>query len=112
VKTKDLLNEYKQRQWWRPVAPIVMAEYVGDWFAASRNSPYMLEAVQVLPAARDRVPAIVHLDGSARHQVLSQQSDPRLHKAIDAFRQATGVPILCNTSLNDKGEARCEYGPS
>jgi len=102
---KDLLNTYKQRQWWRPVAPLVMAEHVGEWFSTDRNSPYMLEAVQVRPDVRDRVPAIVHLDGSARHQVLARDTDPLLHGALAAFRDATGVPILCNTSLNDKGEA-------
>jgi predicted NodU family carbamoyl transferase len=102
---KDLLNHYKLRQWWRPVAPVVMAEHLGEWFTPDRDSPYMLEAVQVLPEVRDRVPAVVHLDGSARHQVVSRESNPLLHRALDAFRAATGVPVLCNTSLNDKGEA-------
>ncbi|HLK78032.1 MAG TPA: carbamoyltransferase C-terminal domain-containing protein [Streptosporangiaceae bacterium] len=105
VTTKDELNGYKQRQWWRPVAPVVMAEYVADWFTPDRDSPYMLEAVQVRADVRDRVPAIVHRDGSARHQVLSRDVNPRLHQAIDAFRAATGVPMLCNTSLNDRGES-------
>jgi carbamoyltransferase len=104
TKVKDLLNCYKQRQWWRPVAPIVLAEYTGDWFEQRRPSPYMLEAVEVRPEAKDKVPAILHLDGSARHQTLTQGQDPLLHRAIDAFRAETGVPILCNTSLNDKGE--------
>ncbi|MFE3504305.1 carbamoyltransferase C-terminal domain-containing protein [Kitasatospora sp. NPDC059160] len=104
-KVKDLLNEVKRRQWWRPVAPMVMAEHAGDWFASDRESPYMLEAVQVRPQVRELVPAIVHLDGSARHQTVTAASNPRLHRALDAFRAATGVPILCNTSLNDKAEA-------
>ncbi|HZM75038.1 MAG TPA: carbamoyltransferase C-terminal domain-containing protein [Candidatus Limnocylindrales bacterium] len=104
TKVKDLLNCYKQRQWWRPVAPIVLAEYTRDWFQQDRLSPFMLEAVQVRPQVRDKVPAIVHLDGSARHQTLTASADPLLYKAIDAFRAETGVPILCNTSLNDKGE--------
>jgi len=105
VTTKDELNGYKQRQWWRPVAPVVMAEYVADWFTPGRDSPYMLEAVQVRGDVRDQVPAIVHMDGTARHQVLSRDVNPLLHRAIDAFREATGVPMLCNTSLNDKGES-------
>ncbi len=104
-RVKDLLNHYKQRQWWRPVAPVVAAEHVGDWFTPDRDSPYMLEAVQVRPEVRALVPAIVHLDGSARHQVVSREGNPLLHRAIEAFHAATGVPILCNTSLNDKGEA-------
>lgn len=103
-KVKDLLNEYKLRQWWRPVAPIVMAEYVGDWFEQTRLSPYMLEAGRVRDEVRDMVPAILHLDGTARHQTLTERENPLLHRAIEAFRAATGVPIVCNTSLNDKGE--------
>ncbi|WP_052390791.1 carbamoyltransferase C-terminal domain-containing protein [Streptomyces sp. NRRL B-24484] len=105
TKVKDLLNEYKRRQWWRPVAPMVMAEHAADWFACDRESPYMLEAVQVRPEVRPLVPAVVHLDGSARHQTVTAASNPLLHRALDAFRAATGVPVLCNTSLNDKGEA-------
>ncbi|MDI1460723.1 carbamoyltransferase C-terminal domain-containing protein [Catellatospora sp. KI3] len=103
-KVKDLLNHYKQRQWWRPVAPIVLAEHSGDWFAQDRPSPFMLEAVRVRDDAAERVPAIVHLDGTARHQTVTAAANPLLHQAIDAFRERTGVPILCNTSLNDKGE--------
>ncbi|MER7822082.1 carbamoyltransferase C-terminal domain-containing protein [Streptomyces sp. NPDC096097] len=104
TKVKDLLNAYKQRQWWRPVAPIVAAEYAPDWFDGDRPSPYMLETVQVRPEVRDAVPAIVHLDGSARHQVLTAAANPLLHRAIGAFHARTGVPIVCNTSLNDRGE--------
>ncbi|MGW3170654.1 carbamoyltransferase C-terminal domain-containing protein [Streptomyces sp. NPDC001153] len=105
AKVKDMLNDIKRRQWWRPVAPVVMAEHAPQWFASDRESPYMLEAVQVRPEVRDLVPAIVHLDGSARHQTVTARANPALHRALDAFRAATGVPILCNTSLNDKGEA-------
>jgi len=105
LKIRDELNECKQRQWWRPVAPVVLAEYVADWFVSDRDSPYMLEAVQVRADVRDQVPAIVHMDGSARHQVLRRNLNPLLYEAIDAFRTATGVPMLCNTSLNDKGES-------
>ncbi|MFD3723008.1 carbamoyltransferase C-terminal domain-containing protein [Streptomyces sp. NPDC058674] len=103
-KVKDLLNDHKQRQWWRPVAPIVMAEHAHDWFEQDRPSPYMLEAARVRPEAAPRVPAVLHLDGTARHQTLTAQDNPLLHRAIAAFHAATGVPIVCNTSLNDKGE--------
>jgi carbamoyltransferase len=104
ARVRDLLNQYKQRQWWRPVAPIVLAEHVGGWFVQDRPSPFMLEAVQVRPDRQSLVPAIVHLDGSARHQVLTADADPLLHGAISAFHAETGIPLLCNTSLNDKGE--------
>jgi predicted NodU family carbamoyl transferase len=102
--TKDVLNRWKRRQWWRPVAPIVLAEHVAEWFETNRLSPFMLETAPVRPEVRSRVPAIAHLDGSARYQSLSRDANPRLYQAIEAFYQATGVPVLCNTSLNDKGE--------
>ncbi|MBV8752647.1 MAG: hypothetical protein JO328_07290 [Hyphomicrobiales bacterium] len=102
--TRDILNAWKGRQWWRPVAPIVLEEHANDWFEFTRASPYMLEIAAVRPEKRDVVPAIAHLDNSARLQTLNRAADERLHAAIDAFRAAVGVPILCNTSLNDKGE--------
>lgn len=104
AKVKDLLNEYKQRQWWRPVAPIVLEEHAAQWFVQRRPSPFMLEAVQVREEVLEKVPAVLHLDNSARHQTLTAQANPRLHRAMTAFHAATGVPIVCNTSLNDRGE--------
>jgi predicted NodU family carbamoyl transferase len=104
AKTKDDLNRVKQRQWWRPVAPIVMSAHAAEWFEQSRFSPYMLEVAYVREGMRGKVPAIVHLDGSARLQALDPGIDRRLDDALDAFRRATGIPMLCNTSLNDKGE--------
>ena len=104
TKVKDRLNEIKQRQWWRPVAPIVMSAHATAWFEQPRPSPYMLEVAQVRENMRQKAPAIVHLDGSARAQVLDPSVDPRLNDALDAFWRATAVPVLCNTSLNDKGE--------
>ena len=102
--TKDELNRVKGRQWWRPVAPLIMEDHAAEWFVQDRQSPFMLEAVQVRPDRRDEVPAIVHLDGSARHQTLTRAVNPRLYDGLAAFYRATGVPIVCNTSLNDKGE--------
>jgi carbamoyltransferase len=102
--SKDALNELKQRQWWRPVAPIVLAEHAAGWFELTRPSPFMLETAQVNVPHAAKVPAIVHLDGSARVQTVTAEADPDLHAALSAFHRATGVPLLCNTSLNDKGE--------
>lgn len=104
MATKQALNDCKGRQWWRPVAPVVLEEHAAQWFSHGRPSPYMLETAEVRPEVRDRVPAILHLDGSARHQTLTDRVNPLLHRALVAFRAATGVPMLCNTSLNDKGE--------
>lgn len=104
LRSKDQLNEWKNRQWWRPVAPIVLEEHTGEWFEESRPSPYMLQTAYVRESKRQLVPAILHLDDSARHQTLTRDADPRLYQAIEAFRLRTGIPMLCNTSLNEKGE--------
>jgi carbamoyltransferase len=103
-RSKDLLNEWKSRQWWRPVAPIVLEEYTAGWFEDADPSPYMLRTTHVREEKREQVPAVLHLDNSARHQTLGRGINPLLHRAIEAFRVATGVPMLCNTSLNEKGE--------
>jgi hypothetical protein len=104
MATKDLLNTVKGRQWWRPVAPIVLEEFVSEWFVGGRPSPFMLETFLVAPEYQPLVPAIMHLDGSARIQTISQADDSFLASALSAFRSATGIPIICNTSLNGKGE--------
>jgi predicted NodU family carbamoyl transferase len=104
MRTKDRLNELKRRQWWRPVAPIVLEEAVGDWFVGGRPSPYMLEVFAVRPERADQVPAIIHLDGTARIQTINSAMDDFLSGVIREFGHHTGVPILCNTSLNDKSE--------
>jgi hypothetical protein len=103
-ETKRLLNEYKQRQWWRPVAPVVIEELAGEWFEQDRPSPFMLETALVRPEVRAQVPAILHLDNSARHQTITERVNPLLYRALMAFHAETRVPMLCNTSLNDRGE--------
>lgn len=102
--TKDRLNTMKGRQWWRPVAPIVLANRIDEWFEGASPSPFMLQTFQVRRERREEVPAITHLDGSARVQTLAYADDPRLFTALDRFNRRTQVPILCNTSLNDRGE--------
>ncbi|MEU2763195.1 carbamoyltransferase C-terminal domain-containing protein [Streptomyces sp. NPDC007094] len=103
-RSKELLNDYKQRQWWRPVAPVALDEHLDTWFENSRPSPYMLETFTIREEARERIPAVAHLDYSARVQSVTAEQNPELHRLLSAFHTATGVPMLCNTSLNDAGE--------
>ncbi|QUH28432.1 carbamoyltransferase C-terminal domain-containing protein [Vallitalea guaymasensis] len=105
TRTKDRLNEVKKRQWWRPVAPIVLKEKVGEWFYNDYESPFMLQALELLEDKRQIVPAIVHEDGTSRLQTIDR-SNPQtyLYKVMKEFENVSGVPIICNTSLNDKGE--------
>lgn len=101
---KDRLNQIKRRQWWRPVAPVILEDHVDAWFEEADTSPFMLRTFTLRPEVVDLVPAISHLDRSARIQTLSRSEAPALHALLQAFHASTGVPMLCNTSLNDKGE--------
>lgn len=103
-QTKDALNRMKLRQWWRPVAPMVLEEHVHEWFVNGRPSPFMLEVLSCRADRRHAVPSVLHLDGTARVQTISAEDDPVLHEFVRRFGDVTGVPMLCNTSLNDRGE--------
>jgi carbamoyltransferase len=98
---KDRLNErVKFREWFRPFAPSVLAERSQEWFGIA-DSPYMLRAAPVLQPG---VPAITHVDGTARVQTVAREDNPAYHRVIATFHELTGVPMVLNTSLNVKGE--------
>lgn len=104
LESKNLLNQYKQREWWRPVAPIVLEECRNDWFDSSFYSPFMLHNFMLKKNRKDKLPAILHLDGSCRVQCIDAFQNERLYNYMIDFYKQTGIPILCNTSLNDKDE--------
>ncbi len=102
---KDILNSrVKHRQAFRPFAPIVLAERMKDIFEGDHDSPFMLMAKPVRPEWRDKIPAIVHVDGTARVQTVSEATNPILYRLLKEFDALTGVPVLINTSFNIKGE--------
>jgi carbamoyltransferase len=107
---KDVVNvKVKYREPFRPFAPSVLAEEAGAWFdlpEAERHYParYMLYVVDVREDRREQVPAITHVDGTARPQAVRKEECPRYHRLVRAFGEATGVPMLLNTSFNLKGE--------
>jgi carbamoyltransferase len=102
---KDILNSrVKHRQAFRPFAPIVLAERAKEIFEGEEDSPFMLIAKRVRPEWRDRIPAIVHVDGTARVQTVREQTNPALYRLLREFEALTGVPVLINTSFNVKGE--------
>lgn len=99
---KDIINsKIKFREAFRPFAPVVLQEKAADYFDISSPSPYMLFTFPVSAAG---IPAVTHIDGSARVQTLSQHQNSRLYSLLNEFEQLTGVPVLMNTSLNIRGE--------
>jgi carbamoyltransferase len=94
----------KHRQAFRPFAPAILAEHAADWFEGVRASPFMLEAHPVREERRAQIPAVVHVDGSARVQTVHADRTPHFHALLAAFFRRTGVPVLLNTSFNLRGE--------
>ena len=102
---KDILNSrVKHRQPFRPFAPIVLFERAKEIFEGDEDSPYMLIAKHVRPEWRDKIPAIVHVDGTARVQTVRQETNDVLYRLLKEFDAITGVPVLINTSFNIKGQ--------
>ena len=105
AEMKDILNKrVKHRQAFRPFAPIVLAERAKEIFEGDEDSPYMLIAKRVRPEWRDKIPAVVHVDGTARVQTVRQDQNEVLYRLLKEFDAITGVPVLINTSFNVKGE--------
>ena len=99
----ELLNDIKGREQFRPVAPLVLLERAEDVFDGKVPSPYMLFVHQVRDDWADRIPAVVHVDGTARAQTVDRREEPLLAALLDAFEARTGLPVLVNTSLNTAG---------
>lgn len=98
---KDLLNSrVKKRESFRPYAPIVLEERAGEFFEGKQFSPFMLLAAVVKKDKASVIPAVTHVDGSARMQVVSSEANPRLWRLLKEFEALTGVPVLINTSFN------------
>lgn len=98
------LNEIKDREDFRPVAPVVLEEAVNDWFENGVPSPFMLFVHGVRPDKAGRIPAVRHVDGTARIQTINRDQHPLYYDLIQAFAARTGVPVLVNTSFNTRGE--------
>jgi carbamoyltransferase len=116
------LNDIKDREDFRPVAPVVMEERAHEWFVTGRASasgkdglgpevratgfpaPFMLFVFDVRPDKASRIPAVRHVDGTARVQTINREQNPRYYDLLEAFEARTGVPVLVNTSFNTRGE--------
>jgi carbamoyltransferase len=97
------LNDVKGREQFRPVAPMVLEERASEIFSGPLPSPYMLFTHRVRPGWRERIPAVVHVDGSSRIQTVGRAEEPLVAALLDAFQARTGLPVVVNTSLNTAG---------
>lgn len=98
------LNEVKDREDFRPVAPVVLEEDAAEWFVNATTSPFMLFIYDVAEDKADRIPAVKHIDGTARIQTINETQHPLYHQLLSAFKAKTGVPVLVNTSFNTLGK--------
>ncbi|MFD8594289.1 carbamoyltransferase [Kitasatospora sp. NPDC059646] len=99
----ERLNDVKGREQFRPVAPMVLADRAPKIFSGPHPSPYMLFVHEVAPEWRDRIPAVVHVDGTARIQSVDPVDDPLTARMLERFELLTGLPVVVNTSLNTAG---------
>jgi len=104
-------EELKGRESYRPVAPLILQEYVQEWFDMVSGSPFMSFSGNSTAKCRAAAPAVVHVDGSARIQTLGSDGDPLLRRLLLQFYERTGVPILINTSLNGPELPICDQRP-
>jgi carbamoyltransferase len=99
----ERLNDVKGREQFRPVAPMVLEERAPAIFRGNFPSPYMLFVHDVAPEWRERIPAVVHVDGTARIQTVNREAEPLMAAVLEEFEARTGVPVVVNTSLNTAG---------
>jgi len=102
---KNIVNNFKKREWWRPLAGTILLEHVHDWFhiATLKESPYMSFAVDAKQQAIEKIPSIVHVDNTCRIQTVTKDQNLNYYNLILEFYNKTGVPVLLNTSFNLAG---------
>jgi carbamoyltransferase len=99
---KNILNQkIKRRESFRPFAPSVLRETVGEWFETDYDVPFMLQVYQIREEKRALIPAVTHVNGSGRLQSVTESQNARYYHLIEAFRDATGIPLVLNTSFNE-----------
>ncbi len=110
-RAREILNQkVKHREYFRPFAPSVLHEEAKHWFHIQKDTTaaeFMLMAYPIRDQLRDRVPAVLHVDGTSRIQTVRRETNPRYHKLISAFFRLTGVPMVLNTSFNDSEPIVC-----
>ena len=105
---KDILNaKIKRRESFRPFAPSILREAVGEWFEQEDDVPFMMQVFQVREEKRALIPAVTHVDGSGRLQTVHRETNPLYHQLISDFCSLTSVPLVLNTSFNENEPVVC-----
>jgi carbamoyltransferase len=105
---KDILNaKIKRRESFRPFAPSILREAVGEWFEQEDDVPFMMQVFQVREEKRTLIPAVTHVDGSGRLQTVHRETNPLYHQLISDFCSLTSVPLVLNTSFNENEPVVC-----
>lgn len=107
---KDFVNEIKRREYFRPFAGSILEEDAHEWFdlRGMESSPHMMYAVNCQPGVAEKIPSIIHVDGTCRIQTVNREQNPHYYDIIKTFKERTGVPIIFNTSFNLGGEPLVE----
>lgn len=108
AEMKEILNDrIKKREPFRPFAPSILIEHVGEYFEQTHPAPTMLMVYQIKPEKRAEIPAVTHVDGSGRLQTVSRELNARYYQLIEDFYELTGVPVILNTSFNENEPIVC-----
>ena len=109
-KGKDYVNKVKRREYFRPFAGSILKEHVHEWFdlRGMEETPHMMYAVNCLPGIEEKIPSIIHIDDTCRIQTVTEEQNENYYNLINCFYEATGCPILFNTSFNLGGEPLVE----
>lgn len=107
---KDHVNKVKRREYFRPFAGTILAEHAEEWFdmRGMKDSPHMMYAMDCQPGVEEKIPSIIHVDGTCRIQTVTREQNPLYYDYINEFYKQTGVPIIFNTSFNLGGEPLVE----
>lgn len=106
---REIVNEAKGREPWRPFAATVLLEHAHEWFdmLTLKETPYMMYAIPVKEEKKDLIPGVVHVDGTCRIQTVTEEQNYHYYNLIKTFYERTGIPLVFNTSFNLGGEVIC-----
>jgi carbamoyltransferase len=105
---REILNQrIKKREWFRPFAPSILEEYVGEYFEKSYPDPFMIKVYPIRQEKRRLIPAVTHVDGTGRLQTVGKEENPLYWKLINEFKELTGIPLVLNTSFNENEPIVC-----